>query len=73
MARTPDGALAVGAGAPGRGAWFCRASPGCFDRAVRRRALGRALRRELSSDELEVVRARLFGGAEREHGPEDER
>ena len=28
---------------PGRGAWLCRESPGCFDRAVKRRAFERAL------------------------------
>jgi predicted RNA-binding protein YlxR (DUF448 family) len=53
----PDGTVGVGPG-PGRGAWCC--SVDCFDRAVRRRALGRALRREIANDDLAAVRARLI-------------
>ncbi len=51
--------LDVGSTAPGRGAWVC--SPACFERAIRKGALGRALRRDLSNHEVDDVRARLFG------------
>ncbi|MFN8035735.1 MAG: YlxR family protein [Acidimicrobiia bacterium] len=61
VALRPDGSLAVGRHEPGRGAWLCAGSTECFDRAVRRRALGRALRREVSTDEIEALRARLSG------------
>ena len=58
MAAAKDGTLAVGRAAPGRGAWVCSAE--CFDAAVRRGALPRALRRECPSTEVEALRARLF-------------
>jgi predicted RNA-binding protein YlxR (DUF448 family) len=57
LAAAPDGTLTIGPG-PGRGAWCC--SVECFDRAVRRRVLGRALRREVTNDDLAAVRARLI-------------
>ncbi len=59
IARRPDGSIAVGRAEPGRGAWLC---PGvaCFETAVRRRALGRALRAELGAVELGWLRERLF-------------
>lgn len=60
IARAPDGSLAVGLG-PGRGAWLCAGSVRCFELAVRRRALGRALRCEVGGDEIERLRARLYG------------
>jgi hypothetical protein len=59
VARRPDGSLAVGRHEPGRGAWLC-ASPGCFDLAVRRRALGRALRTAVTEDQVALVRGKLF-------------
>ncbi len=62
IARAPDGALTVGPG-PGRGAWLCGepATAGCFDQAVRRGALGRALRSEVTKAELAELRAKLVG------------
>lgn len=60
IAVTRDGEVLVGAG-PGRGAWCC--SVECFDRAVARRALARALRHELTTDDITRVRARLVGWA----------
>jgi len=47
----------IGRTAPGRGAWVC--SKACFARATKRETLARALRRELTSTEVEVLRARL--------------
>jgi len=68
IARAPDGSLVVGPG-PGRGAWLCAGSPGCFEQAVRRRALGRALRRDVDGDEIERLRATLYGRLRAEGTP----
>jgi predicted RNA-binding protein YlxR (DUF448 family) len=57
IAAAPDGTVRVGRDAPGRGAWVC--SIPCFDLALKRKALGRALRREITSTEAEALRARL--------------
>jgi predicted RNA-binding protein YlxR (DUF448 family) len=70
IARAPDGTVSVGAG-PGRGAWLCASTPaGCFEQAVGRRALERALRTRLTAAELASLRAKLLGilknGGERE-------
>jgi predicted RNA-binding protein YlxR (DUF448 family) len=70
IARAPDGALSVGAG-PGRGAWLCASTTaGCFELAVGRRALERALRTRLSAADLASLRAKLLkplkNGGERE-------
>jgi len=59
VACRPDGSLAVGRHHPGRGAWLCP-SPTCFESAVRRRAFGRALRTDLTGDQLALVRGKLF-------------
>jgi predicted RNA-binding protein YlxR (DUF448 family) len=68
LTRRPDGCLVVGRGEPGRGAWLCAGSPACFDKAVRRKALGRALRAEVLPDQLAEVRGKLFREEERLHG-----
>jgi uncharacterized protein len=63
LARSPgDGRVRIGAG-PGRGAWLCGppATLTCFDQAVRRRALDRALRATMTDDELRALRAKLAG------------
>ena len=61
VACLPDGSLAVGRHEPGRGAWLCAdINRGCFETAVRRRAFVRALRTELTGDELALVRGKLF-------------
>ena len=52
--RRPD----RGRTAPGRGAWCCSAA--CFEQAVGRGALARALRRAISSAELDALRATLI-------------
>ena len=51
----------VGRNVPGRGAWLCATRVECFDRAVQRRAIARALRVELSEEEMRKLRARLLG------------
>jgi predicted RNA-binding protein YlxR (DUF448 family) len=59
VARRPDGSLAVGRNEPGRGAWLCTGSAECFDIAVRRRAVARALRCEVPAQDLAWLRERL--------------
>jgi uncharacterized protein len=59
VARRPDGSLGVGQTEPGRGAWLCPEVT-CFEVAVRRRAFGRALRREVAPAELAALRERLL-------------
>jgi predicted RNA-binding protein YlxR (DUF448 family) len=59
VVRTSDGALALGRTLPGRGAWLCGASPGCVDRAIKRRAFNRALRAEVGGEEVEGLRTEL--------------
>jgi predicted RNA-binding protein YlxR (DUF448 family) len=49
----------VGPKAAGRGAWVC--SRECFDAAVGRGLLARALRRPVTGTELESLRAKLSG------------
>jgi len=60
--RAPDGALRVGAG-PGRGAWLCAPPRGleCFDRALGRGALARALRSPIPDATGAELRAKLEG------------
>ncbi|MGO9873421.1 MAG: YlxR family protein [Acidimicrobiia bacterium] len=57
VAAGPDGAVRIGRTARGRGAWCC--STACFEEAVRRGALSRALRRPLTTTELSELRATL--------------
>ncbi len=49
----------VGRHEPGRGAWLCRGSAPCFERAVRRRSFERAWRRPVATAELERLRVLL--------------
>ena len=70
VTRRPDGSLAVGRSEPGRGAWLCTGSVACFDAAEQRRAFSRALRRELSGQELVWLRERLVSeGVSTSDGP----
>jgi len=55
----PDGHLRVGRTEPGRGAWLCAGSPACLERATRRGALSRALRREVPSGDIERLRGSI--------------
>jgi predicted RNA-binding protein YlxR (DUF448 family) len=59
FARLADGALAVGRTLPGRGAWLCAGSVTCLDQAVKQRAIGRALRAEVSAEAISGLRDRL--------------
>ena len=64
LSRRPDGSLAVGRSEPGRGAWLCTGSVDCFENAVRRRAFSRALRSDVSGQELAWLRERLLSEGE---------
>ncbi|HMF82892.1 MAG TPA: YlxR family protein [Acidimicrobiia bacterium] len=61
IVREPTGTVSVGSG-PGRGAWLCGppSTERCFERAVRRRALERALRVRVPPEELAALRAKLL-------------
>jgi predicted RNA-binding protein YlxR (DUF448 family) len=62
VARAADGTVTVGRTAPGRGAWLCRDdATGCLERAGARRALARALRTELSDEDVAEIGVRLYG------------
>ena len=63
ITRRPDGSLVVGRREPGRGAWICTGSTACFDQAIRRKALERALRIPVTNTEIKSLRARLYGAA----------
>jgi predicted RNA-binding protein YlxR (DUF448 family) len=58
VVRTPDGDIALDPGghASGRGAYVCRAAE-CVDIAIRKGALGRALRSPLPGDLRETLAA----------------
>ncbi|MGH9164689.1 MAG: YlxR family protein [Acidimicrobiales bacterium] len=60
---TAEGRLAVGRSAPGRGAWLCADSPTCVAKAVRRRAFGRALHREVGEAAVAELARALPGDA----------
>ncbi len=72
IARGHDGRVRVGRDEPGRGAWLCADRAGCLDLAVRRRAIERALRIELSEEELTTLRVRLYGAAPEGADPDGE-
>ncbi len=61
IARGADTTIGLGRSTPGRGAWLCAGQVECFDQAVTRRAIGRALRLEVSDNEIERLRAKLYG------------
>jgi predicted RNA-binding protein YlxR (DUF448 family) len=58
LALGSDGRLVVGPG-PGRGAWVCSAK--CLDEAWRRGSLHRALRGDITDDDIAALRAKLMG------------
>lgn len=45
--------------AKGRGIYICRDNSECFDKAIKRKALERALKRPVSEDEKEKLRREL--------------
>ncbi|MGH3850747.1 MAG: YlxR family protein [Pseudonocardiaceae bacterium] len=44
----PNASAVVGRALPGRGAWLCAGSPACIEAAVRKSAIGRALRTNIA-------------------------
>jgi predicted RNA-binding protein YlxR (DUF448 family) len=69
VVRTEAGTLAVGRSLPGRGAWLCRSSPGCIDRAAGRHAFSRALRGEVTGSAVEGLVAEMPAPAMAGEGP----
>ena len=63
LARGTGVSVQIGRSVPGRGAWLCDGRVEWFDLAVQRRAIARALRIELSEQEISQLRARLHGAA----------
>jgi predicted RNA-binding protein YlxR (DUF448 family) len=57
--RRADGSLQLGRTLPGRGAWLCVGSLECLDLAVKRRAVGRALRAQVEAAAVERLRSDL--------------
>jgi uncharacterized protein len=53
----PEGNVQVGRSLAGRGAWLCALDRGCLDRALRTKALHRALRADLG--DLTSLRSRF--------------
>ncbi|MGH9079081.1 MAG: YlxR family protein [Acidimicrobiales bacterium] len=56
VARDAEGRLTAGRDAPGRGAWLCRDSSACVDRAIHRRAFDRAFRVRLEDGQVDRER-----------------
>lgn len=56
LARAPDGTVRFGRTLPGRGAWLC-ADINCLELALRRRAIGRALRCDVGPDVADALRS----------------
>jgi len=61
VVRLGDGSLALGRTLPGRGAWLCRDSATCVDRAQQRRAFERALRGPVDTGAVDDLRRALEG------------
>jgi predicted RNA-binding protein YlxR (DUF448 family) len=59
VARSREGSVGVGRTLPGRGAWLCRDSPACLDRAVHQGGFNRSLRASLSASDLGSIRDAL--------------
>ena len=66
VVRRRDATLAVGRRLPGRGAWLCRDSPQCLDRAAREGGFARSFRAAVPATSLEGLRTTL--GDERDPG-----
>jgi predicted RNA-binding protein YlxR (DUF448 family) len=59
VVRTAEGTLAVGSTLSGRGAWLCGGTGDCLALALKRRALGRALRANVGAAALQELRDRF--------------
>jgi predicted RNA-binding protein YlxR (DUF448 family) len=72
VVRGSSGEFEVDRHLPGRGAWLCVGSKGCAEAAVRKGALGRALRAEFdkgAGERLALELERLGYDPPREAGP----
>ncbi|MGA2803345.1 MAG: YlxR family protein [Acidimicrobiales bacterium] len=58
-----EGALGVGTGLKGRGAWLCRDAPGCVELADRRGAFSRALHHPIAPGAVDKLRGELRAGS----------
>jgi predicted RNA-binding protein YlxR (DUF448 family) len=72
VVRLEGGTLTVARTSLGRGAWLCRDSPGCIDRAESRKAFERALRGRVDGRQVDEIRAALGTGAHEMAGPGSE-
>ncbi|MGO9964553.1 MAG: YlxR family protein [Acidimicrobiales bacterium] len=63
VAHAGGGALGVGKGLKGRGAWLCRDAPGCLELAARRGAFSRALHHPISPGAVDELRRELLAGS----------
>ena len=62
----PDLRRTGGGAGSGRGAWLCAGHPvECLDQAIKRHSVARALRAEVSSDDLAGLRAKLVSSNEK--------
>ena len=61
VARSGEASLGLSRTLPGRGAWLCAGSLRCFELAVRRNALSRALRVSVGPDQIEQLRNDFVG------------
>ncbi len=59
VVRLDDGSLVTGRTLPGRGAWLCRGSAACVDRAQKRHAFERALRGPVGAGAVDGLRRQL--------------
>jgi predicted RNA-binding protein YlxR (DUF448 family) len=55
VTRNAHGQLRAGRTLPGRGAWICTSELACWETAIRRGALGKALRGSVDPDEVQRV------------------
>ncbi|MGO9343700.1 MAG: YlxR family protein [Acidimicrobiales bacterium] len=56
----PSGDIQIGRNLPGRGAWICRGSKKCVDRALSKGGLARALRTKLDGGQMDRLRTDLL-------------
>ena len=59
MVHIGEGALGLGSGSAGRGAWLCRESPGCVELADKHRSFSKALRHPITPDAIDKLRGEL--------------
>jgi predicted RNA-binding protein YlxR (DUF448 family) len=72
VVRLEGGTLTVARSSVGRGAWLCRDSPACIDRAESRKAFERALRGRVDGRQVDEIRSALGTGSHEMAGPGSE-